>query len=659
MQPNRDKYLNGAKRIADRLLEQASTSAEGLFWHTLALDQNLTGRLQIHESLYAGNAGLTLFFIELQNLCPDQTYDEVVASSLSWLHHYCRNHPPINRGGFTGRTSVLYPFLRKAALSGDSIYLDQALSIAESCWDPKWQQWPERLNDLISGKAGVLLAFLHLHAATGAAWLEKPIQLLTRTLIAQAYAGPQGLYWDLRPQLIAGLCGLSHGAAGVGFVFLELGHYSGNALFFQLAELAFAYERYQFSKYDAWPDFRKNIYNKTIQIEFLDHFARKNFEFFTQPSTMNMWCHGSAGIGLARLRAWELTGKPEYREELERAIEITSGVEVESGASGHLLQFTSLCHGRTGNRDFLLQAGHLLEDASLLEAPYELGDAVVQHVAQGGTFACGYPTLSQSDTSLFMGDAGIGYFLARLSAPEKVPCILAPTLPKFTTAALSSGRALFSDLDQAEVGRLFLDHAFPQTTAIFDIASPASLHTWLSDSPEVLDKRSQFAEFVEAHCTRIPSRKCPEFEVVWQQEHARYKVLSETKSHILVFMRFLNHQETIDPLDLGDDAVLRGLWLRANPDLTMLSKPDASHTNSNGSTSVILPFALGGGVRELQSLTAQVLTGFQTPQLVETVLQSLLNKISISHSGELEEATTLVLNQIVYEIKHGYLICYP
>ena len=658
MQPNRDFYLKGAKHIANRLLAQASSSPEGLFWQTLALDKNQEGRLQINESLYAGNAGIGLFFIELQNLCQDPTYEEVVASSLAWLNHYCQQYPPIHRGGFTGRASVLYPFLRKAEISKDPVYLDHALNIAASCWDPQWQQWPERLNDLLSGKAGVLLAFLHLHAATRASWLEEPIQLLTRTLIAQAYGGSNGLYWDLHPQLISGLCGLSHGASGVGLVFLELGHYSGNFLFYQLAELAFAYERGQFSKHNAWPDFRKRIYNPSIQAKFLAQFANKNFEYFTKPSTMNMWCHGAVGVGLARLRAWELTAKPAYREELGLALDITSRVEAESANPSRLLQFTSLCHGRTGNRDFLIQAGHVLKDASLWEAPCLLGDALVDHLEQGGTFSSGYPTLSQPDTSLFMGDAGVGYFLLRLSAPGEVPCILAPVLPKSSTPATSGTSALDLDLGEEAVGRLLLDQAFSQTAALLGNAMPQSLSMWLAGPSAGLDKRSQFPEFVEAHRDGIPAQMRPQFDSIWRQEHAQYKALTETQSHILVFMRFLSHQEKIASLDLGDDAVLRGQWLKVNPDLIMLPKTEVSPSNLPGPNTVLLPFALGGGVRELRTLTVQVMNAFQTPQQVETVLQNLLSKTSLDHPSELKEAASLILNQIVHEIENGFLYYY-
>ena len=114
--------------------------------------------------------------------------------------------------------------------------------------------------------------------------------------------------------------------------------YSNNTKYFDGAQKAFEYERYYFNKEAGnWPDFR--IVNRKYG---------NNIQFSTQ------WCHGAPGIGLSRLRAYELTKDEKCKQESVIVILTTIkelNKSISSGNSNYIL-----CHGIGGNTTLLTYA---------------------------------------------------------------------------------------------------------------------------------------------------------------------------------------------------------------------------------------------------------------------------------------------------------------
>lgn len=158
---------------------------------------------------------------------------------------------------------------RVAAVTQESCFLDQALQMVRPMASAL--RSPALAADVLSGTAGIVLGLLHLYDASGAPWLLELIDLGIQRLFQQACVAPHGVYWDQSPQLIRGLCGFSHGAAGIGWVLLAVGQYVHNAAFSWLAEQAFVYESaYYNATQQNWPDFRKGIYEPA---DYAQHYA--------------------------------------------------------------------------------------------------------------------------------------------------------------------------------------------------------------------------------------------------------------------------------------------------------------------------------------------------------------------------------------------------
>lgn len=128
---------------------------------------------------------------------------------------------------------------------------------------------------------------------------------------------------------------------------------------------------------------------------------------------MDAWCHGSSGILISRLLAWQLLQDDCYLEEAKLAVQSMLrwlGTEPSSSPTRW-----SLCHGFAGNADILLWASELLPDDS-----GHLG-RLARNVGDAG-LAIDQSTM---EPGLMLGVAGLGSFYLRLANPA-VPSPLIP-----------------------------------------------------------------------------------------------------------------------------------------------------------------------------------------------------------------------------------------
>lgn len=127
-----------------------------------------------------------------------------------------------------------------------------------------------------------------------------------------------------------------------------------------------------------------------------------------------MWCHGAAGVGLARLHSRPQLDDAETRTEIDIALKTTL-------AQGFGLSHC-LCHGDLGNLKLLLQATQKLDDSQWGEHLQRITSSVLTSIGKNG-WLCGNP-MGVEDPGLMTGVAGIGYGLLRLAFPEHVPSVL-------------------------------------------------------------------------------------------------------------------------------------------------------------------------------------------------------------------------------------------
>ena len=409
-------FLDAADFIAARLCRDAVWAGGRCNWLGDSMEfvggQWAVAHRAFGLDLYSGTSGVALSLAEAYAVTGEALFRETAVGGARQALSRLEELPAQTRIGFyTGHTGIGYALTRIGELIGGQEFVDRGLEIVEAliAFEPD-----ERATDVLAGSAGAVPALLHLRSK----YDREPLLELARRhgefLIGAARKTPTGWSWNTlnipAEQRTQDLNGFSHGAAGISWALLELWKATGEEKFRVAAEQGFAYERQWFDpRQENWPDFR-GLY---------DTWGSGGGN---QPGFMAAWCHGAPGIGLSRVRVYELTGQEVYRREAEAALRCTGRTLAAPTAPGQANY--SLCHGSAGNADLLVYASRVFGDDSHQRLAEQVGLAAVEQYRK--TFSpwpCG--VLQGGETpGLLLGLAGIGHFYLRLHDPAGVPSVL-------------------------------------------------------------------------------------------------------------------------------------------------------------------------------------------------------------------------------------------
>jgi class II lanthipeptide synthase len=406
--------LEVADRIGARLVRDAVRDGNRATWlgdHMEPLHHQWQPVLKpCGADLYSGTPGIGMFLARLFKLTGEPLFRATADAAFEHALSMRETTPPEVRGSvWSGWAGTARAMIDAGGALDAAAWLERGLELAAAVarLDPELGGL-----DVMGGSAGVIPFLLDVHRRHGLPLALDAAVRHGERLLSAANRSDHGLSWTTMPQAegfsTRDLTGLSHGAGGVALALFELAAVTGDARFTDAAERGVAYEQHWFSpRHRNWPDFRE------LPIDAPE----------AQWGWSATWCHGAPGIALARLRAWELTRRPEYREQAEAALHTTAAT-LQTAAPG--MESWCLCHGTAGNADVLLVAAERLGDSSWQEAvasaaargvaTYEQGDLPWPPGVTGGV----------DNPSLMLGSAGTGWFFLRLAAPTSIPSVLTP-----------------------------------------------------------------------------------------------------------------------------------------------------------------------------------------------------------------------------------------
>lgn len=404
-----DAALAAAGRIAARLAERAIRTPGSAAWIGLeALADGGGWRLAaLGDDLYGGTSGIALFLAAHARLTADEGSRGLALDALAPLRHRLASRradhlvrvTPL--GGAEGLGSMIYALSVTGRLLDEPALIEDARGLALRLGDRRIAA--DRTYDVIGGAAGCILGLLRLYRDCGdPAVLDRAVACGRHLLASRpAPAGEDdpGLWRHLEA---SALTGFSHGAAGFAYALAALAKASGEADFAAAARDCLAYERRLFSPEQGnWPDLRES-------------------EPGEAPAWPCQWCHGAAGIGLARL------GTARFGE-----ADSSLGAEVAAAVATvrrrPLSPLDTLCCGNLGNAELLAEAARLPDNhalgAALAAEASAATRALLERAEASGSF--GWNAAGDDDNlGLFRGLAGIGYALLRRTAPETLPNLL-------------------------------------------------------------------------------------------------------------------------------------------------------------------------------------------------------------------------------------------
>jgi lantibiotic modifying enzyme len=418
----------------DAALTLARRLAREAIWHdgscTWLGDDMADDAVVVHRSmagdLYGGTSGIGWFLAAVSAVSGD---DEVADAARGALRHsLLRTEDSSDDGLYTGRIGVALAAAAGGTRLDDGNLVERGAALGAAAARSVLRAPPVD-PDLMSGVAGAILGLLGLSrtlddGTAAPAALALGEQLVDWTERELAPSAPS--------TASAGdpvLCGLGHGASGPALALFELEASAGDARFGESARAALAYERAWFSREECgWPDLRG-----------LD---RGQVEAGAKPVYSIGWCHGAAGIGLVRLRAFELTGDLTLLAEAAAAVDsATIGALSAVGSRRRSPTDISLCHGVgsvielhlvaaevTGDREHVAHARRIWRWALRGRNPDGEADDDVRNGSEPvlpTTLPCGVPGGGEAP-GLMLGLAGIGALGLRLHDPASIPSPLQP-----------------------------------------------------------------------------------------------------------------------------------------------------------------------------------------------------------------------------------------
>jgi type 2 lantibiotic biosynthesis protein LanM len=400
----REQLLQKAEVIAQEIKARAILGAnDSANWIALShISEVERYQLQvIGDNLYDGNLGIAIFLSSLAHVTGSIQYrnlalgalqsarEALQTANIEYIRRFIRN---TGIGGGVGLGSIIYSLVKISFLIQEESLLEDAQLAADLITSEIIST--DRKLDLMYGTSGTLLGLLTLYDQTGdQKVLDKAILCGQHLLKNQISIDNYPKAWQTLEE--KPLTGFAHGAAGIIYALLRLYDITQDKAYLKAACEGIEYERFVFSK------------EQNNQPSF-------GFEGFVA------WCHGSPGIGLARLGSLSILKTDEILQEIESAIQTTQ----KYGLQG--VDF--LCCGNFGRIELLLVAAQKLSRLDLLETARKQATWLVDRAEKTGGYQL-FPNLPNHEFSVFSpsffrGTAGIGYQLLRLAYPEVIPSVL-------------------------------------------------------------------------------------------------------------------------------------------------------------------------------------------------------------------------------------------
>ncbi len=406
----KDAFLQTAEQIAAKICRDAIWAGRRCNWLGDAREYVAFQPAVVHAALgsevYGGTSGIALFLGRIFKQTNERifriTAEGAITQSLSRIDDI---RPETGSSYYAGRLGVAQTAVQIGTLLNNEALIEAGLSIAI---DITKLPVDTQMLDVISGSASGILTFLNLFEQFGREEFFQAAIQHGEHLLKHAVKDTNGYSWQTisAHEASRNLCGLAHGAGGIGLGLLENYSATKDERYLTAAQEAIRYEQNWFNEEEGnYPDFR--ISEASVS------------QLQRGPGYMMAWCHGAPGIGIARVRSYELSHDETYRKEAERAAETTIRHLTDMSGSHH--NNYSLCHGMSGNALFLLYAGRVFQNETYRQVAHDVGIAgIEQYPKQRLPWACG--VLEGGETpNLMLGTAGIGHFYLSLYNEGELP----------------------------------------------------------------------------------------------------------------------------------------------------------------------------------------------------------------------------------------------
>lgn len=381
----------------DMLVNSAIYGEDDVTWISVASSVNSTGLeyRALGPTLYDGLAGVMFASTYAHRLHPaDGLYDIARRASVAVsdiLSDWAQGKVELPLGAFSGASGLLYALAHFSAEFGETGYEKLCSAVL---WRLEASVQSDKYYDVMAGAAGAI-AVLTSSVMKSLGWgrVEPALQALSEHLLGNAVpAGKDAIAWETGDSCVR-LGGFSHGATGIGWALSKAASFLKDDSVAKYAKKALHFDDALFDEgRQRWRDMRPE--------------SAAQGEFYP-----NHWCHGSAGILMARISSWWLLDDDVCSAKVIGAIREALAIPAPAD--------DSLCHGTFGVLNSLeCEMVHSLVSAEF----YSFAEHVTACIAKNGV-KYGLPEGITSVRGLMLGTAGAVYSLSR-QIDRSIPNVL-------------------------------------------------------------------------------------------------------------------------------------------------------------------------------------------------------------------------------------------
>jgi hypothetical protein len=620
----RERLVAAAAGIGERLAAEAVWTGSGCTWPLTrppdeGEDPSAAASEFANGRLYEGTAGVALFLAELHRIRPAPHLAHTARGALDFALRDATSLPDTSFGFYSGRVGVAYAAVR-AGLLLDIPFRERAQALLAPL---AGNEHRDNGVDVMAGAAGAIPALLRLSGHLHPGLTLGVARRLGEHLRVMAHRGPDGWSWGASMAGARALCGFSHGASGMAHAFLELYHHTGDGEYRYAAEQALLYESGFLSpEHGNWPDFRTRGFGAVLTAtpDELREWLRAPDP---EPSYKCFWCHGAAGIGLVRLRAWRLLGASRYADEARIAI------ATARASLGELPVNYSLCHGVAGNSETLLMGAEVLGDQGLREHATEWAlRGIGLYENAGRRWPSGAPDAAP-EPGLLLGEAGIGMFLLRLADPE-IESVLLVTTPEPASRPGATGQAGYAAARMKAVDEHF-GRTLQRLRGLGVDAAPLVPPRPAGDAPPRSDVAAAFDAIRGRIAAEADAARRALMEDAFRLERTRYALLTSvtslTREHVEQEAR-----RRVEEIDFGAARFVLSPRARVvEPEYdwdAWRPGPDGAPPERGGSARLLHRSGVRITTRELAPLAAAVLRGLARPASLDQLTASVAAEVA-------------------------------
>ncbi|MGB3180232.1 MAG: lanthionine synthetase LanC family protein [Cyclobacteriaceae bacterium] len=631
-----------AYRLARLMLENAEEHSTGLRWvfNTPGFDGQQNS--EFSPNLADGSAGVVATLLNAYSTSGSQEFLEAGKKGVMYLLNYLAEEDAPYLGLYRGLGGIGLVCAHLTLITGDLEPSREALRLLSPRVD-EFLNSPYTTNTLLNGRAGTLMVFLHLIAATGNAEAWTPAVKIAEDLLKKARLAHDGLYWRPFYPEINPLCGFAEGNAGIAWAFAELSRMSGQDAWFVPAEMALEYE-ISCLRNDRTPDYRKGIRTAQEHREHLALYRTGNRKFFHTPAFHSGWGYGDTGT----LMAWQQIARISPSEQYAPATP-------ENNAPDEEMQNDLL------SKDLSCAIGWyrsavVLNDARPLAQTRELGEKALKQVdTDDMRLLGGFPAALNV---LFMGNA-----------PTRVTNYFFPEPPDVKAAGAP-------EVSVNGLRKELLRRPFRRTLALLDRADPGIIDTYLAEQPSASAEANFFFEYITHYLENHNEEHLNPVREVFELEKEVLDLSYPSESYAYRNVREIARQEDAEHiLNLTDEAVA-GIKMVLSPEVRVVTtgrdwamrwhpvdqRPvepaELLDMEPKVSYIMIRPNANGTSVLEntLNQLSHFVCEAYRTPMTLKGAVALFKETFEIQNQSQLQQVSDMLREQTREFFNTGILL---